>query len=255
MNKSSIAKLREKFIAENDGKSIITLKGKFGKQQGSLELSPVFDSVSEKFLGVEELTEEEKKKSIRAVDGSTVRKITVDMTLNLDRDFDVIDWSWIKECRQIAPNIKAAAQSNASLFYVYNEDTIIKEQVNKADQVFEAMSLVKNASATEKSQRLSLMMGSTSDFKELEIEHYLKDKAMNEPDKIIRLFSDKDMKVKIFLFDLIKKGVLRKDPKDKMIYFEDRVIGATDAAVVEFLKSADNQELVSHLKLELDNKK
>ncbi len=255
MNISRIKKLRETFIAENDGKSIITLKGRWGKQQGPLDLYPVFDSVSENFLGVEEIADDEKRKSIRPVSGETSRRITCDMTLDLNRDFDVIDWAWIKECNQIGMNLKEASQSMQVLFYVYNEDAISKATVNKADLVFEAMTLVKAASATEKGQRARLMLGTTSAFRELEIEHYLKDKAMNEPELIVNLFQDKDMKVKLFLLDLLKAKILRKDPVDKAIYFNERPLGLSDAIVHAFLKHSDNQELVGHFQLELESKK
>lgn len=255
MLQKRIEELRKQFIAENDGKSTIVLKGKYGKQQGPLVLYPVFNSLSERFLGVDEMNEEDRKKSIRPVTGETSRRVTESMTIDLKRDFDVIDWAWMKHSRQIAKNAKEAAQNNSALFYVYNEETVIKEQINKADLMFEAMSLVKNASATEKGQRVRLMIGSTTGFKELEIEQYLKEKAMNEPEKIIKLFQDKDLKNKIFIMDLVQAEILRKDVKDKLFYYEERPLGASIEAVVEYMHKEENKELVAHFALLLEEKK
>lgn len=255
MNKQRINELRKQFIADNDGKSTITLKSVFGKQQGATDICPVFDSLTERFLGVDEMPEEERKKSIRPVTGDTSRRLEDGLVIDFNRDIDVVDWNWMKECHQLAMSFEDSQMSNSALFYVYSEEKIIKERVKKTDGIFEALSLIKNASQTELAQRCRLIMGNTNHFSPLDIEDYLKETAMNNPSLITKIFSDPDFKAKLFLFDLMDAKIIVKNSKDKIYYFNERPLGSSEASVVEYLKAPENGDLVAHFKLEMDSKK
>lgn len=255
MIKESIDKLRKKFIAANEGNSTLTLKAVYGKQQGPTDICPVYDSVAQRFLGVEELNEEEKRKSVRPVSGDTTRRLEDGLIIDFSRDVDVVDWAWMKHCDQLAMNREEADMSNAALFYVYNEEKLVKERVKSTDKIFEALTFIKKASQTELAQRCRLILGNTSGLKPLDIEDYMKDTAMKNPDLIIKIFSDENFKTRLFVHELLDAKILRKDAKSKVYFYNDKALGASEEAVVEFLNDPANQESVAIFKLELEAKK
>jgi hypothetical protein len=256
MKKERIKELRKQFIAENDGKSTIVLKAVYGKQQGFMDVQPIYNQIMQKFEGVEELTEEEKKSAVRVITEDSFRRIEDGMVVDLNRDIDVVDWAWMKLLPQVEKSLEDAQSSRIAMFYVHNEETLVKEKIKKTDLVFEALTYIKKSSETERSQRCKLLVGSTSYFSALEIEDYLKEKAMTEPQTIINIFNDENFKTKLFLFELINDRIINIDQKDKIYRFRDRPIGASEKAVLEFLIEPANQDLVAQLKLEQEmNKK
>lgn len=255
MKKERIKELRKEFIAENDGKSTIVLKAVYGKQQGPMDIQPIYNQIMQKFEGVEELTEEEKKQAVRVITEDTFRRIEDGTIIDLNRDVDVVDWAWLKLCPQIEKNLESAQQSRIAMFYVYNEESIVKKKIEKTDLIFEALTFIKKASDTERSQRCRLLIGNVAHFSPLDIEDYLKEKAMTEPQTVINVFNDGQFKHKLFLYDLIDARIVKIDPKDKIYRFNDRPLGASEKAVLEFLTNAANQDIVAQFQLELDLKK
>lgn len=255
MKKERIKELRKQFIAENDGKSTITLKAVYGKQQGPMDIQPIYNNVLQRFEGVDELTEDEKKQAVRVINDDTYRRITDGTIIDLNRDVDVVDWAWIKLCNQIEKSEEDAQSSRVAMFYIYSEEVLVKAKIKKTDLIFDALSMIKKATETERAQRCRLLMGTTSHFTPLDIEDYLKDKAMTEPQSIVNVFSDENFKQKLFLLDLIDARIIKIDPKDKVYRFNDRPIGASEKSVIEFLGEPNNQDMVAQFKIELDMKK
>lgn len=229
----------------------LTLKAKYGKQQGPLVLCPVKDPVTGGLLGVKVLSEDEKKKEARVVDGNTSRKITNDITFRYDNIIDRTDWEWIVHNKEIAASREDALQEEVVLFYVDDYKAELEKSVKKKEIIFQAQSLVHKASRDRRLEVCRLFGMDGSYMEPGEVFEFLYDKATNFPEKTIAKFEDDDVKHKILMMDLVNSKVIVKDDETGVYVYGSTKLGSKDETVVQWLKDPQNQDIVREMMIDL----
>ena len=82
-----------------------------------------------------------------------------------------------------------------------------------------------------------------------DVEEYLYREAERTPDRIIEIYTGPDMALKLLIIDAKMKGKIFK--KDGMFQYADNVLGATDDAVIMFLKMPTNKRILDAIKFEV----
>jgi hypothetical protein len=237
-------------MQEND---IIILKAVWGKTQGSLLLNPVRDDVTGKFKGVEELNEEELRKSVRPVYPDTQRKITDGLKIDRRNQVDKIDWEWIKENKEIVGSIEEARSSPQALFYIDQPDKELEKRLAKSDLVFEAETIVRGLSVNEQIEMCRLLGQNVKGYRPIDVRDYLLERSHSAPAKILDAKADPNAKEKLFLFDLVDAGKVKKDQAG-MYKFGDIILGLNTRSAIEWLNDKKNRDIVGKLYTALYNK-
>ena len=85
-----------------------------------------------------------------------------------------------------------------------------------------------------------------SNMPSTDVEDYLLTVAEKDPEKIIKLYTGEDNDLRLLLIEAREKGVIIV--KNKMYLYGSRPIGATEDAVIDWMKNANNARYVDMLK-------
>lgn len=240
----------ERLIAEIQGieKVKLTLRAVWGKQQGQLILYPPKHGITERIVGVQEMSPHEKLNAKRVVDENTSRKIVDGLVIDLNDPIDKIDWQWIRQCKEIAESLDDAQHSQAALFYVEDIDGEIIEKIRTSDLKFEAMKYVKESSEVRKSEIARLLGKDSRYLRPIDIHNYLMDEAEHKPKVIINAYRDKDAKTKLFLLTLKQKKIVKVD-NNGFIRYNEEMLGVNEDAAIQWLKDPKNSDFIKQFHL------
>lgn len=79
-----------------------------------------------------------------------------------------------------------------------------------------------------------------------DVTDYLLQVAERDPNKIIQLYTGGDSAIRLLFIEAREKNVILY--KDKLYYYADAVLGATDDAAILFLKDPKNANLLKLIK-------
>jgi hypothetical protein len=225
----------------------IVIKAVFGKQQRGLILEPAHDPRTRKLLGVEPLTEEEKRHRRYFVDETTRVKVTDGMVFDLTDEIDRINWEWIRHCKTVALSYEESQMSEEALFYVQNEEREIEKRLTQRKIRIRAEAYI---SAAKYADHLNIckLLGNPMPFAgQREVEEFLYSIADKTPQRVVDAFEDKNAKVKLFFMLAKERGIVEKRANG-LIQFGNITLGINDDQAVEWFKNADNENLVQTIK-------
>lgn len=240
-------------------KGIITLKSVFSKEQ-KLHIQPTRDSRTGWYLGVKQLSEEEKKgekyviepvsiqeKNIRA----TTLTIRHGMQFNLNNDVDKLNWEWVKHCPAICSTFEEAQMTPGAIFYVENEEREATTSISKMEKIHKAVDYVMNDDTSYLPTRALLLGFNMQGEKPLVIKERLMKLAsdLKTAQKVIDAYESSSLSIQLVFIEAKNKGLITVD--NGAYILGDRVIGISQEAALEFLKSPENKPLVLQLEKDL----
>jgi hypothetical protein len=77
---------------------------------------------------------------------------------------------------------------------------------------------------------------------------YLIELAERDPRKIIELYEGEDWRIQLFILDAIERGVIRRN--DGISKYDDKMLGGSMQAVIEFMKDVRYKKLVDSIRVE-----
>jgi len=184
-------------------------------------------------------------------------------TFNLDDPYDAAEWEAIKHCPLIAPDRYAKdAQGNFLIdgtmgwkntkprygvaeLYIERPGEEAVQKVNRKKLIHNAVAFILNdPKGSEGRVMMARLLGKhMTNIPDADVEDYLLTVAEKNPKKIIALYSGDDTNLRICLMDALDRHVIRI--KDKLyIYSDNIVLGATDDAVITWMKDARNAKVL-----------
>lgn len=184
-------------------------------------------------------------------------------TFNLDDPYDAAEWEAIKHCPLIAPDRYAKdAQGNFLIdgtmgwknikprygvaeLYIERPGEEAVQKVNRKRLIHNAVAFILNdPKGSEGRVMMARLLGKhMTNIPDADVEDYLLTVAEKNPKKIIALYSGDDTNLRICLMDALDRHVIRI--KDKLyIYSDNIVLGATDDAVITWMKDARNAKVL-----------
>lgn len=187
-------------------------------------------------------------------------------TFNLDDIYEAAIWEAIKNCSLIAPDRFAKNDKGEYLIdgtidpkskrprygtaelYVDRPGYESQRRVTRRKLIVEASNYIMNDERGYEGRLLvAKVLG--RDMKNLpnaDVEDYLLSIAEKTPEKIINCYTGGDIQLRMLFIEAKEKGVIYK--KNGLYLFGEEgqvTLGATDNAVVEWMKSAKNQKTLS----------
>lgn len=216
------------------------------------------------------LTEEELKQEAKGlvawVPIDTVFEVYDGKTYNLDDIHDKAEWEAIKNCSLIAPDRYAKNDRGEYLIdgtidpktkmpkygiaelYVDRPGYEAQRRVSRRKLIVEASNYIMTDDRGYDGRILvaKVLGRDMSNQPNADVEDFLLSIAEKTPEKIINCYTGGDMKLRILFIDATDKGIIYK--KDGLyLYGEDGkvVLGATDDAVIEWMKSSRNSKTLA----------
>lgn len=179
-------------------------------------------------------------------------------TFDMDNPYERNLWECIKDNPVIAPERDAKDDRGALLidgtrerygradFYIEREGELSKRRVNRIQLVTKAYTYIENDSASGRLTKCKLLGKAMRNAPDTDIQDYLYSRAEKNPNEIIELYTGSDQALKLMLIDAKDKRVIAN--KSGIWMFSDTMLGATDEAIIMFLKNPANDGIYQEMK-------
>ena len=238
-------------IIKEGGK--ITLK-QINKEAGAFTVCPAKDPQRPGFyLGVEKITEDDKKSRKYYVDPEKLNvKLTDGKVFDLSDEVDKINWNWIKYIPEIAMSFENAQKSSyETRFYVMIEEVESRKTVKRLEVKLTALNLVKADDPTNYSSRARLlgvdMRGSTA----IAQREFLMEEADKRPERVLDVYNSDTVGIRLLVLNALDKGVVDYD--QRIYSYNTTTLGMSEDAVIEFLTRSVNRPIRDLIQGDLDH--
>lgn len=266
-------------VQNGDLKSnIVVLRSVFGKVGQKYYIQPQRDSrgrypecvkrvnsQGDIILSQEEI-EKESRKEAAYIPETKVFVIEDGKTFNLDDVYEKAEWEAIKNCDLIAPDRFAKNENGDYLIdgtvdpkskrprygmaelYVDRPGVEAQRRVTRRKLIVEASNYIMNDERGYEGRLLiARVLGrNMKNQPNADVEDYLLSIAEKTPEKIINCYTGGDIQLRMLFIEAREKGVIVK--KDGLFVYGDDgkvALGATDSAVVEWMKQSRNAKTLS----------
>jgi len=238
---------------------LITLKSVFSKEQ-KLHIQPTRDLKTGWYHGVEQLSEDEKKgrkyvveptsipdKNIRA----TTLTVRHGMQFNLNNEIDLINWNWVKHCPAICMTFEQVQQTPGAIFYVENEEREALTSISRIETVIKAQNYVMSDSLDYLPTRALLLGFNMQGENPIVIKERLLKLASDQKTahRVIDAYESSSLSIQLLFIEAKNKGMITVENGAYLL--DGRVIGVSQDAAIEFLKSPENKPLVVQLEKDI----
>ena len=180
------------------------------------------------------------------------------------KQFDLADpyqknlWEAIKDNPVIAPERDARDGKGVLLidgtqerfgradFYVEREGEVSQRRVSRIQLVTKAYTFIENDSAAGRLTKCKLLGKAMRHAPDTDIQDYLYTRAEKNPNEIIDLYTGSDQALKLMIIDAKDNHVITNQSGIWM--YSETPLGATDAAMIAFLKLPDNQKILEEVR-------
>ena len=227
---------------------VIVLKSIY--KQGRLTLQPVFDPKTRWYMGVERLSEEDKKGLTYWVEPSSKIRLEEGTEFNLNDPIDKLNWQWVKHSPRIAASFEAAQRSKVALFYVHVEEDEAKANVETTNLLFEALQFVMKDDPTNYIDRARLLGVDMKGSAPLVVKDYLLSEAKREPKKVVEAYTSNTVSLQLLFYKGLDANFITSD--NGVYKYGQQILGVSIDASVAFMQAPGNSSLVEQLELEVN---
>ena len=232
-----------------------------GYERSEIYVAPYFDETTRKFIikGKEydaELRTHPKTgdefycdKAPTKITDKTHFKIEHKMTFDCSKPEDMFLLDILLDSGYLAPNFQSINTGGEHRFYLKDEQQEAIATSTKAERVFDALSMIKLLTGTDKASLAFFFKQPVRTMTEQMIEGYVKNRGLTDPDSVIEALSDKTWKKRAFLEKCVQFGLVTNDGGVYKVGSE--VIGIDRDAAIAFISNKENHEFTRQLKASL----
>jgi len=217
------------------------------------------------------LFDDDKKNPKALIAENATITVTDGTTFNLDDPYSAAEWEAIQHCSLIAPsrdarddkgnliidgdntrNLKSfeqlqQARVGRAELYIERPGEDTKKRVNKKKVLHDARTFIFNDDYEGMLTKCKVLGREMGNYPVADVQDYLLEVAEREPSKVINLYTGEDMNLRILLIDARNKKVIQI--KNRLyVYADDVILGATDDAVIAWMKNPANAKVLDLIK-------
>lgn len=232
-------------------RGLITLKAVY-KNAGGFTVCPVKDPQRPGFyLGVEKLSDEEKRKREYYIEPEKLSlKLKDGKEFDLSKEVDYLNWMWVKHVPEIKMSFEEAQKSNYEVrFYVKIEEVESQKTLSRLQLKLQAMNLVEADEPLNYSARARLLGVDLRGQSLLAQKEFIMTEAERDPARVLNVYNSDSLGIKLLVLNALDKNIIQYDQR---IYSYNTVtLGMNEDAVVEFLTRAVNRPVRDLIEKEL----
>jgi hypothetical protein len=131
-------------------------------------------------------------------------------------------------------------------FYIEKEGENSRRKVARIQAVTKAYVYIENDSPTGRLTKCKLLGKAMRNAPDTDVQDYLYTRAEKNPQEIIDLYTGSDQAIKLLIIDAKDKSVITNQSGIWM--FSETMLGATDEAIIMYLKNPENQNILDAIK-------
>lgn len=244
----------EEYINGTTSDKVLEVRSIFTKEQIET-IEPCKDSSTGWWAGVDRLSDEEKKAKnyyvtvgLTGTSGgaddcmhNTKIKLFHGYKFDLNSEVGSTNWKWAKYHPSLETSFERA-QSSKARFYIHIEGKESEVNNIKADLEFEAIKYIMEDDSAKYLNRVLLLGHDLEGESPSALKDFLIESAKANPKKIIELYRDKDMRMKLLYVQAKKAGVITIEGEDNIISFGRINLGISEKAALLYLR--ENPQVV-----------
>lgn len=209
------------------------------------------------------LSESEKNSKDRAyfIPVDMVIEVMDGKTFNLDDPYENNLWECIKNSSLIAPERDAKdAHGNflidgnirrygSAELYIERAGVEAKRRISRIQLVNRACNYITDDTDEHRKTICKLLGKSVSNMPDVDIQDYLYQKAEQNPNLIIDIYTSSDQALKLLLIDAKQKSIITIE--NGVLMYSDTPLGVTDEAAILFFKDPKNKAIYDSIKYEV----
>lgn len=195
-------------------------------------------------------------------------EITSGKTYNLDNIWDKAEWEAVQNCPLIAPSrdakdkngnliidgtratINKPARYGVAELYIDRPGLEVQKRVSRKKLIFKASSLIYSdeKGVDGRLMKVELLGKDMSNQSDADVTDFLIRVAEKDPEKIINIYEDTNLPIRLLFVHAKKKGIIHI--KNKMFMYGEVMLGATEDAAVNYLINPSNKSVVDMISKE-----
>ncbi len=219
-------------------------------KNGKTTVQPVKNPLSGWYKGVDRLSENDKRDLKFWAEPDTKFILKEGVVLDLNKEEHRVIWKWLRYQPCLAMSYEEA-QGGLAEFYVHLEHKEAVKSVSRKKIKFQAMKFITEDNASNYPLRVKLLGINMDGDDPVVIENFLLERADAEPEKIIKLYMDKLLSLRILLMKAVEKRKVIIDPTGAYRY-GTMFLGMSEESALDWMNSPDNKSVIGLLEAEVN---
>jgi hypothetical protein len=223
-------------------------------KNGKTIVQPVKDPLSGWYKGIPRLSENDKRDLRFWAEPTSKFVLKEGVTLDLNKEEHRVIWDWIKYQPCMAMSYDECQKRPEAEFYVYLKHKEAVKSVSRKKIKYKALQYISNDNPTNYPLRVKLLGINMDGEDPIVIEDFLLERAEHEPEKIIKLYEDKNIALRMLLMEAVEKRKVLIEPSGAYRY-GTIFMGMTEDSVIDWMNSSENASVVRLLEEDVNPKK
>lgn len=220
-------------------------------KNGVTTVQPVRDPLSNWYKGIPRLSENDKRDLKFWADPDSKFVLKEGTLLDLNREEHRVIWSWLKYQPCLAMSYEECQSRPAAEFYVHLQNKEAQQSISRKKLKHKAEEYVMNDNASNYPLRVKLLGINMDGEDPVVIEDFLLGRAGSEPERVIKLYEDKKLSLRMLLLEAVEKRKIIIEPSGAYRY-GTMFLGMTEESALDWMNSSENASVVRLLEEEVN---
>ncbi len=221
-------------------------------KNGKTTVQPVKDPLTGWYKGVERLSEDDKRHKKFWAEPHSKYVLKEGVFFDLSREEHKVIWEWVKHQPCLAMSYEECQMRPEAEFYVHVRGAEAQKRVGNKKLKAKALELVLRDNPTNYTLRSKLLGVNMDGEKDLDVVlDFLLDMADKSPERVIKVYEDKLISLRMLIISALEKGVISIDPAGAYRYGQV-YLGMTEDTAIDWLNNPENKHTVQMLEKEVN---
>jgi hypothetical protein len=247
MSKTMISSFEQ---LENGTASDKVLEIKSIYKNGKTTVQPVKDPMSGWYKGVPRLSEDDKRKLKFWAEPDSKFVLKDGVILDLNNEEHRVIWEWLKYQPALAMSYEECQMRPGAEFYIHQRTREASKNVDRKRSKFKAVNYIMQDNPVNYPLRAKLLGVNMDGEDPIVIEEFLLDRAEESSSKIIKIYEDKFVSLRMLLLEALEKRKIIIDPSGAYRY-GNIFLGMSEDSVIDWMNNPENRTTVRLIEEEL----
>ena len=212
-------------------------------KNGKTTVQPVRDPLSGWYKGVARLSENDKRDLKFWAEPDTKFILKEGIILDLNKEEHRVIWDWVKYQSCLAMSYEECQSRPAAEFYVHLQHKEALKSVSRKKVKYQAMKYITEDNSSNYPLRVKLLGINMDGEDPVVIENFLLDRAESDPQKIIKLYEDRYLSLRMLLIEAVEKRKIIIEPSGAYRY-GNMFLGMTEESALDWMNTSENKSVV-----------
>jgi hypothetical protein len=220
-------------------------------KNGKTTVQPVRDPMSGWYKGIKRLSENDKRDLRFWAEPNTKFTLKEGVILDLNKEEHRVIWEWLKFQPCLAMSYEQCQARPEAEFYVHLQHKEAEKSISRKKIKFQAMKYITEDNASNYPLRVKLLGINMDGEDPVVIENFLLERAESEPSKVIKLYEDKLLSLRMLLMEAVEKRKVIIEPSGAYRY-GNMFLGMNEDSALDWMNSTENKSVVRLLEEEVN---